>query len=334
MKSERRPEHRKNKGLEEILAEVNSILGPVEALTIANYKKNKYPLILIVGCARSGTTLLMQWLSSLGCFCYPTNILSRFYAAPYIGAKIQLMLTKYDFKNEIFDFNKEIPFTSNLGKTKGALAPHEFWYFWNRFFKFGEIQYLSEEMLKSVDDITFVSELAAIEAAFNLPLAMKASIANWNIPYLSSKLDKVLFVHVKRHPFYNIQSLLEARMKFYGDIKAWYSFKPPEFNSLKDLSPYEQVTGQVYHTNRAVEMGLQQLEEARVLGIDYEQFCQSPENVFKQIVEKLQRQGYQVNRSYNGPNSFGHTNSKKMSNDEAEKIIAAYKKFSGETLTL
>jgi len=42
-----------------------------------------------VGALRSGTTLFMQWLANTGVFSYPTNILSQFFGAPVIGAKIQ-----------------------------------------------------------------------------------------------------------------------------------------------------------------------------------------------------------------------------------------------------
>jgi len=312
-----------------LLKEVNGLLGPVEAQAVSSFKKSQYPLILIVGCARSGTTLLLQWLASLGYFCYPTNMLSRFYGAPYIGAKIQLMLTKYDFKKEIFDFQEEVPFASTLGKTRGALAPNEFWYFWRRFFQYGEIQYLTEQELQAIDSRQYIAELAAIEDVFDKPLAMKGMIINWNIPFVSSILDKVLFIHVKRAPFHNMQSFLEARQKFYGDIKAWYSFKPVEYPDLKDLDPFEQVAGQVYYTNRAIEDGLSGVGESRRLEVCYEEFCMNPQQVFHQIADKLALQGYELEKTYPGPERFENVNEQRLSEKDGEKLKAAYKKFSG-----
>ena len=58
-----------------------------------------------MGNPRSGTTLFIQWLGISGYLAYPTNLLSRFYGVPCIGAKIQLMLTKHDSNNDLFDFN-------------------------------------------------------------------------------------------------------------------------------------------------------------------------------------------------------------------------------------
>ncbi|GAX62972.1 P-loop-containing kinase [Candidatus Scalindua japonica] len=330
----RRNKHQKNENLEIILKEINSILCPIEDKIIENYRMPEYPIVLITGCARSGSTLLLQWLAGLGYFCYPSNILSRFYGAPCIGAKIQLMLTKYDFNNEIFDFNEEVPFESVLGKTKGALAPNEFWYFWRRFFPYGEIQYLDEQSLKQVDADKFVAELAAVEAVFNKPVALKGLIINWNIPYVSSIFDKILFINVKRHPFYSIQSLLDARVKYYGNRKAWYSFKPREYEGLKDLEPCRQVAGQVFHTNCAIEKGLSQIDAKRCLNVNYEEFCMDPEKIFQQIVNKLADQGYRADWRYTGQDSFQPTNQIRLPEEEGEKVIESYKFFSGEELVL
>jgi hypothetical protein len=333
MRFERKKEHQRNEQLEDLLREVNVLLGSVESQVIAPFEKNKYPIVLIMGSPRSGTTLFLQWLAGLGYFCYPTNILSRFYGAPYIGAKIQLILTQYDFNKEIFDFNEVIPFTSRLGKTKGALAPNEFWYFWRRFFHFGEIQYLNEDRLKQVDIKRFISELAAIEAVFDKPLALKGMIVNWNIPFIAENLEKVVFVYIKRHPFYNIKSLLRARLDYFGDIRAWYSFRPPEFFELRDKDPYEQVAGQIYYTNRAIEAELASINSARVLKVSYEDFCKSPERFFKEIIEKFRTQGNSFDWAYNWPKAFTDTNIIDTTSDETEKIIQAYKKISGEVLT-
>lgn len=334
MKIERRCEHKRNEELEDLLREINGLLNPLELSVTSSFEKSKYPIFLIMGCARSGTTLMLQWLAASGYFSYPTNILSRFYGAPYIGAKIQMMLTKHDFNNEIFDFNEEIPFVSRLGKTKGALAPNEFWYFWRRFFHFGEIQYLSDTELQKIDYRNFVSEVAAIESVFGRPFAMKGMIVNWNIPFIADILQKVIFIYMERHPFYNIQSLLEARKKYYGNINAWYSFKPVEYTSLKDSDPYEQAAGQVYYTNRAIKEGLSKIDNAKVLTVGYEDFCQNPEAAFGKIINKLQLQGVDADWPYNGPSLFENTNRILSSDEEKEKIIYAYNKISGDTLKL
>jgi hypothetical protein len=333
---ERRKDHQRNENLERLLQEINDLLGPVEGDILKEYRMPKYPVVLIVGCGRSGSTLFHQWLADTGEFAYPSNLLSRFYAAPYIGARIQQLLTdtRFDFNQEFFDITTEISFKSDLGKTRGALEPHEFWYFWRRFFPSAKTEYLDEQSLKKVDHETFTAELAAIEAVFDKPLSMKAHILRFNIPFLSRILDQVLFVFVKRHHFYSIQSLLESRVKFFGDRRGWYGAKPKEYDMLQTLDPIEQVAGQVYFTDRAIEEGLGQIDAARGMQVSYEDFCMAPERVFHLITKKFGQQGYEVAWNYTGPGRFQPANRVRLPKEDCARIIDAYKRFSGVELTL
>lgn len=335
MEFERRRGFQRNQDLERLLGEINNILGSVEHKIIDGYRMPKHPVILIVGAPRSGSTLLMQWLAYSGWFAYPTNLLSRFYGAPCIGAKIQQMMTdpRFNFRDELFDLNEQIAFVSHLGKTKGSLAPNEFWYFWRRFFPQKAFEYIDEHSIKAADSTKFTAELAGLEAVFGKPFAMKGHIANLQISYIAGILEKVLFIFVERHPFYNIQSLLEAREKYFGDRKAWYSFKSREYDRLQELDPIEQVAGQVYFANRAVEKGLGQINAVKGLRVSYEQFCAAPEGVFYQITEKLSQQGYRADWCYTGPEQFQSTNHIRLPREDSQRIIEAYKDFSGIEIT-
>jgi hypothetical protein len=337
MEFKRTKQFARNEKLESLLRHINNILGPVEERVIDSYRMPKYPVVLIVGAPRCGSTLMMQWLAQTDIFAYPTNLLSRFYGAPYIGALIQKLLIdpEFDFNNEFFDFSSEMSFDSDLGKSRGILAPNEFWYFWRRFFPYGEIHYLDEESLAKVDAERFVAELAAIESVFDKPLAMKGLIINWNIPYVSNLLDQILFIYITRHPLYNAQSLLEARVKYYGDRRGWYSFKPREYAELKKLDPLEQVAAQVYFTNKSLNQDLGEIDRARWLQVSYEDFCESPGKVFRQIIEKLENQGMEIgNWEYEGPKNFEPTNQIRLPEEECRLIIAAYKRFSGTDFTI
>ncbi|MFB5621864.1 MAG: sulfotransferase [Candidatus Nitrosomaritimum yanchengensis] len=327
--TERQKQFRRNQELETLLYELNNLLEPVENGILRNHSAPQLPLILIVGSARSGSTLAMQWLASTGNFAYPTNLLSRFYAAPYIGAKIQEMLTnpKYNFRDEFKDFDSSISFDSALGKTRGILAPNEFFYFWRRFFHYEDIQYLDESSLSKIDVSRFRAELAAIESVFEKPLAMKGLFINWNISFIHKVLPNTIFLHVKRDPLYNAQSLIEAREHFYGDRNAWYSFKPLEFPTLKDLTPYEQVAGQVYYTNRAIENELSKIDKKNWMQIKYEQFCLSPEKYYQMLREKLALHKFDLSLNYLGPKYFNSTNQVRLPSRDFNLIREAYETF-------
>jgi LPS sulfotransferase NodH len=332
VQNQRQAVHRKNIKLERLLTEINGLLGPVEEQIISNFHQPDYPTVLIVGCARSGSTLLFQWLAQTGIFAYPTNLISRFYAAPYIGARIQQLLTDpdYRFRDEFFDLSPTESFESDLGKTKGILAPNEFWYFWRRFFPYNEIQYLEKHDLERIDIDRFSAEFAAIQDAFDKPLLMKGMIINWNIPYVSQNIGRIIFLHIKREPIFNSQSLLEARDKFFGDTAKWYSFKPREYNDLIRLDPFNQVAGQVLFTNRAIEAGLSQVPGSKQLTILYEELCAKPEKIYKQIIDLLETNNFSCRDSYTGPLEFNSTNDIRLPKHAIDSINKAYNDLSME----
>ncbi len=328
--STRTDQFKRNKDLEGLISEINGLLGEIDKKYLPEPEDLKFPLILIHGVARSGTTLLMQWFANTECFSYPTNFLSRFYGSPYIGAKIQQLLydIKYNFNNELYDYSNKIEYVSNLGKTSGPLAPNEFWYFWRRFFNYGNIQILSKEQEKGIDTKNFISELALIETVFNKPLVMKGSITSWNIPFIASISDKILFVHIKREPVHNIRSILDARKKYFGTETPWYSFKPPEYDKIKDLSPVEQVSGQIYFTNRAISKGLREIDQKRWLEIDYEVFCDEPGEFFKNIKNMILKNGYTFKHQYKGVKRFKTGNSIEKLSGRSSLFENAFRKFS------
>jgi len=152
MNNGRLESYQRNKMLETLLTELNELLRPAQSRVVKCFKKPRYPVLFVSGGPRTGTTLMMQWLASTGLFAYPSNLLSRFYAAPHIGAKIQLMLTdpEYAFRDETNEFTQKISFKSDLGKTSGVLSPNEFWYFWRRFIPMTSPRYLDKAEQKKI----------------------------------------------------------------------------------------------------------------------------------------------------------------------------------------
>jgi len=328
----RKSEFQRNANLEGLLAEINSLLKRAEEKAVKNFSKPKFPVLLVIGGPRTGSTLMMQWIASLGTFSYPTNLLSRFYEAPYIGAKIQLLLTHpdYNFKNEILDFKSKCSFSSDLGKTQGALEPNDFWYFWRRFIPNKLPIYLTKSEEQKVRKKSFLAEIAAIEHVFEKPFAMKGMILEQNIPLLASIFKKIVFLNLRRHPFFNIQSLLESRLKFFGDIQRWYSIRPRQYNELIKLDPIKQVAGQVYYKNKVVEEGLSKIDKTKYINVDYEKFCENPQYYFKKIRKKYQEQGEMVHWKYSGPERYKSANKVRLKSHDVKQIAEAYHQFSGE----
>lgn len=324
------PENRASKyarvsELEKLLSELNTSLASANS-NYLNNSDEKYSSIFLVGPHRSGSTLLLQWLARTGVVAYPSNLLSRFYGAPLVGAKIQLLLTDpiYNFKDEILDFTSDIEFNSDNGKTKGALAPNEFWYFWRRFLPFGDLDYMPGKKLSEAADLEGLRrEISALANIFGKPFALKALIMNQNIPELAKKFSKPLFIWIRRDPIFNIQSALEARKRQYGDMNTWYSFKIKEYPYLKDLDPLQSVAGQIAAINSSVEEGLDKVPESQKLSVEYEDFCRRPEYYFHKIIQKLSLQNgisLDVPHEYHGEATFSCQNTWKL--DEYSRIDA------------
>jgi hypothetical protein len=316
----------RNTGLEALLKDINSSLWVSEEKILGHQQTSQFPVVLVMGPMRSGTTLFMQWLANTGLFAYPTNLLSRFYQAPIIGAKIQLLLTdpRYNFRDELGEFVQQAEYRSDNGKTKGALAPNEFWYFWRRFLaEPGRDVWTDEELRKSMDTRTMLAELAGMMDAYQKPFAAKAMLFNYNIPFLDSILDKAIFVQIKRDPVANVASVLDARKRQLGSETAWYSFKIPEYEELKDLGPIPQATGQVHFINRAISQGLEMVDETRKLVVQYEDFCANPRRIFEQLTQKSGLGASQ----YTGPEHFMATRSKDIENRAG--IEMAVERFGG-----
>jgi len=321
----RQSDFKRNQTLESLLTEVNSDLWTIEEKLLRIEKPN-FPIVFIVGPHRSGSTLMMQWFANTGLFSYPTNLLSRFYQAPIIGAKLQLLLAdeRYNFRDELKDFNSNVDFSSENGKTKGALAPNEFWYFWRRFLPFTDLDYLPTELLlKESDTKTMVSEFAGMIDVFQKPMALKAMILNYNIDFLDQLFENAIFIHTKRDPLTNIASALDARERQLGSIDEWYSFKIPEYYELKKLNPYEQVAGQIYHINKAVEDGLANVAEHKKMTVQYEYFCENPETVYESLCNKLRENSFGVSEPYSGQERFQFTRTEMNDKD----ILDAFNLF-------
>lgn len=332
------PENRTEKyarvsALEELLTDLNSNLAGANKTYLKDVDES-FTKLFLMGPHRSGSTLFMQWLANTGLVAYPTNLLSRFFGTPLVGAKIQQLLTdpRYNFRNEILDFNSDINFSSDNGKTKGALAPNEFWYFWRRFLPFDEMDYMPADELRQKANLAgFRDELNALANIFEKPFAMKAMIMNQNIPELAEQFDKPLFIWIRRDPIFNIQSALEARKRQYGDINTWYSFKIKEYPYLKDLNPLESVAGQIAAINRSVEQGFSALPDHKKLVVQYEDFCQRPEHYYNEIISLLVEQRG-VNKKnipkYPGLFSFSNTNDWRFHDYSSSDAKLAYKNWS------
>lgn len=303
---QRTGEFSRNAGQESLLEKLSADLPAAESRALNEYRGQRpsIPPVFVMGAPRCGSTLFMQWLAATGAFAYPTNLLSRFWSAPITGARIQKLLTDpaYDFRDELYNLKYEPDFSSHHGKTTGALAPNEFWYFWRHLGFTNQFQRESE-LSESLDAETLSAELAGLTAELGKPFATKGMIFNEHIPLMARLIPNAIFVWIRRQPEYNIQSLLQARERQLGDLRRWYSFEIEAYPKLAELDPVASVSGQVAAIHQAIANGLQSLPPHRKLTVEYADFCQAPESVYRTLAGCLESGGDKL-PAYGGPSAF------------------------------
>lgn len=283
---------------EELLAGLNRRLAAAEQIAVGELDiptTPQLPVVFVVGPPRSGTTLTMQWLAASQHLAYPTNLLSRFYGAPVIGAQIQALLTDpaHDFNRELgTDFHQAREWASDIGKTSGPLQPHELSYFWRRFFPMDQARRLTDSEWQASDVAGFARAIAGIQTVTGKPFAAKGILGQYNIAQLAEALPTAIFIHTRRDPFFNAQSILRARERVYGDRSVWFSVQPPGWQDYAERDPLEQVVAQVMLTNLAIEEELAEVPGARWIDQPYTAFCSEPDHTWQQLQQASHSVGF------------------------------------------
>lgn len=320
-----------NENLDRLIAQLRILLEPVQQRINAESLYPKFPLIGVVGCPRSGTTFMTQLLAATGAVSYPSNLLSRFAYAPHIGALIEQMLMNpdYDLGNEFSDLRSCSEFSSNVGKTSGGLGINEFFHFWRRFFPNHDPGHLEANQLDKVLIDSLRRDLASIQEVFQKPFMSKIMMLQYNLAYFAQALPELKIIHVQRDPLYLMQSVTQARLKYYGSDKIWWSVKPKEYSFLKDENPASQVAGQVLFTEQAINNQIQYLPESRWITASYEQVCENPHDFLATLAERFSMPEL-LNDLSGVEKRYQSGNTKRLSEKELNLLWSEYKKLKSQ----
>ncbi|MEW8049600.1 MAG: sulfotransferase, partial [Candidatus Thiodiazotropha sp.] len=131
---------------------------------------------------------------------------------------------------------------------------------------------------------------------------------NWNLDFINRLFSKILFIHMRREPAYQMLSILKARERFRGNSRLWWGFKPPEYDALTLNTAEQEVAAQIRYTRRAIADSFEKIPSARWLSIDYERFCENPAMVYGLIRDRLAQQDYAIPERYTGQAKFSNSN--------------------------
>ncbi|MCG7644903.1 sulfotransferase [Alteromonas sp. Cnat3-28] len=312
----------------ELITELNRVLEKVQIDINKESPTSCLPKTFIVGCPRSGTTALLQYLANTGTWTYPTNFLTRFVHSTYVGSLVQEVL--FNSKHGLIEQDKAIDFKSDYGRSSGVLNANEFFHFFRRFFPTIEIRHLDEENLRQVDINSLTNEIETLCQLTQKPFLAKGLMFQYNLSYFHQYLPNSVFVYVKREDEFVMQSIYKARVQELGNLNQWWSAKPAEYAWLKNKTPEEQIAGQVHFTNQAIEMGLKDIPLANKLEIKYEDFVSNPRQVYVNLLSKYHALGNPITESdLPQGSSLVNANKRSLSKETLDKMLGYLELFKG-----
>ncbi|OAN55085.1 hypothetical protein A6A05_00560 [Magnetospirillum moscoviense] len=225
------------------------------------------PMLLVCGTPRSGTTMMLQLLANAFRLTYPDNIAARMWGAPHFG-----IAASRSMRDQVGAGS--VGYESVAGISKDIFGPHDFAYFWERFFPFGENAFLTDEAMRRADTGRLLDELAAMwTVGGRAPLLFRGIIFTINADFFATLFSRALFIDMRRDPCDLALSMLKIRRERYGSEQVWWGSSPPERTALEGRRPEVQVAGQIHHLRRRIDAGLAKVAPERVVHLNYENAC-------------------------------------------------------------
>ncbi len=268
--------------------------------------------IFIVGAPRSGTTFLYQLIVSMFNVEYPTNFIAKFWGNPVVGYILQSELLANEKEEFVSSFKSHHGFTENE-----LLEPHEFGYFWSRWFDHSKSHYTSCDAKVNKDLIHTIDTLQTIS---NKNWVFKNLTLGLKIPLIKKLFPNAKFIYIQRDPYDTALSLYKGRIERFGSDEAWWSLEPKEINEIKKLSPKEQVVAQVYYINKQIEEDLHKLSSDDYLQIDYDLFETNVKGYTAQLKQLL---GAEIKNHINIP--FKKNTKENQYSDLLKPFVKKYK---------
>jgi len=299
------------KSVEDRVFEINDLLKDDELNLIESTAEANFPVNLIIGAPRSASTVLTQILARSGQFGYISNFVAKFWNAPVLGLGIESTFDRID---------DPITFQSDYGLTSSLNAPHEFSYFWRRWFPHRPDHLVSTEEFNTNHPDLLKQEINAISSHFGKPIFFKNLSLSLQMNHLERLGLDTKYIICLRDPFYQAQSILRGRLKFHNNLEDWYSIRPAEYHELKQKNPYDQVVGQIYYILQQIERSLAEFKLDTPVIMRYEEFVKSPKELLDQIAIVNQLNRINIDPEYVA-NKLINTN--KITDDKIDTIRLA-----------
>ncbi len=226
------------------------------------------PIVIVCGPPRSGTTLVAQYLINSLDVAYINNLTSVFPRSP-------VTVNRWWGKSSIRTGGSYRAF---YGKSRGFSGANDALYIWDRWL--GSDRSAIPDSLKENSEQDLPAFFGAMQALYDRPIVTKINRLNISAHLVSSVLPQAFFIFVERNPVWLAQSLIVARTRIGGDPDVAYGTQHP--NRIRGDVVADAARQVEFHRAESASV-MDKLPADRFLKLRYEDFCESPSALLKNI---------------------------------------------------
>jgi hypothetical protein len=237
------------------------------------------PPILILGCPRSGTTLLYELLTANHRTAYPSNIAELLYRSPVLASRIGLAIV-----------GRQAPrYASSFGYVPGLLAPSEARALLRHWFT-------GPQPLSVTDPAHVSSVLASLSQMMGGPLVLKNLYLERVFDLILATFPGIVVLRIHREARFTAQSILALRRRQAGSEDEWYGPRPDGYEQVLRETPARQVAWQIQAIERGIDQFLERAElTSRSFTCSYEELCAMPRSIVSQFIARYRElTGYAI----------------------------------------
>lgn len=297
--------------MEKILKRIGRIvqvpLYPLEKSLSKDVNKD-CQIIVILGPARSGTTLAYQCLLTKFKVGYINNLIACFPKIPIYASILSSFLSLNTF---VPDFN------SRYGKTEGLSGPNQGNRIFSRWFDRKNSRHLLSE--KSVKEFRYT--LNILSKKLGSPLVLKWPGFSAHIKPLMEAIPDIAIIRIKRNPFHTAKSIFKGRIELTGSSYKPISRDPRGGYVGSNKDPFKSVCEYIYYVEQELDEVIYKNYSTNCFEISYSNLCEQPNVVMYQFHDWYrERTGRNLIKRLDLPDHFSISEGPELSSEYESRL--------------
>ena len=278
--------------------------------------KGKIQPVYIIGCPRTGSSILYQILTQKLDVLYLDNLADVLHPNLLLGMSLS---------KKFFDNKPHNCFSSVEGDTWacGLHAPSESGDFWYQYLPKDRhfIDY-ADFNEKHVRD--FQRQIFSVIQKFEKPFLFKNLNAGQRMRLLSKVSPDAKFIYVKRDFHGTAFSILNSRNRLGKSNSDWWSIKPKDYNDLFGENVYELIVNQMFYLGKQIAEDASLFGKKNIISVDYKDLYENYDNTLNRLKEFI---GAELRTGRVKEPELKQRAGKVRDNKEEEMFLKYYEKY-------